>query len=154
MRRGVFISLWLASTMAWAQESTLHADFRRESERTAAACDGFSVKALEACGVELFTDHPFHIAAGSMAPQNGFGFGAAFVTSHNTENWRLSWDLDAVGSTSGARRAGAYMKMVHTPNEPVHVIQVVVPQPGATTQTQKSPPKVTVHPYTVFHLYV
>lgn len=153
MGRGVVILLWLASTVAWAQESTLHADFRRESERAASACDGFSVKALGACGVELFTDHPLHIAAGSMAPQNGFGFGGAFVTSHNTKTWRLSWDLDAVSATSGARRAGGYMKMVHTPNEPVHVIKALVPQPGAATETHEPKPKVAVHSYTVFNLY-
>ena len=46
----------------------------------------------------LFTDHPLHIAAGSMPPQNGFGLGGAFVWSKNTRNWRMSWDFDAVGA--------------------------------------------------------
>ncbi len=46
----------------------------------------------------------------------------------------MSWDLDAVGATSGAWRAGGYMKMVHTPHP-------AKPQIHAT------------HPYTVFNLY-
>ena len=58
------------------------------------------------CGYTLFTDHPLHIAAGSMPPQNGFGLGGAFVWTKNIRNWRLRWDFDAVGATSGAWRAG------------------------------------------------
>src|SRR5579863_10093002 len=100
-----------ACTAVWSQESKLHAELRGEDTRVSEACSSFSFN----CPYELFTDHPLHIAAGSMPPQNGFGLGAAFVWSKNTRNWRMSWDFDAVGATSGAWRVGGYMKMVHTP---------------------------------------
>ena len=153
MRWSVML-LCLASTCALAQEGTLQADFRRESERVSDACGRFSVKAVPGCGIALFTDHPLHIAAGSMPPQNGFSLGAAFVTAKNTENWRLSWDVDAVGSFSGSWRAGGYMKLVHTPREPVRVVNPVVLQPGETQKIPVAKPQINlVHPYTVFNLY-
>ena len=118
--------------MAWSQESALKGELRREGERVSDACGSFSFKSIPSCGYTLFTDHPLHIAAGSMPPQNGFGLGGAFVWSKNTENWRMSWDADAVGAFSDAWRAGAYMKMVHTP----HPVKIQA-----------------THPYTVFNLY-
>jgi hypothetical protein len=118
-------------TMAWPQESALHAELRREGERVSEACGTFSFKSVPTCAYTLFTDHPLHIAAGSMPPQNGFGLGGAFVWSKNPGNWRMSWDLDAVGAFSGSWRAGAYMKMVHTPRSKI----------------------LRTHPYTVFDLY-
>jgi len=119
-------------TLAWPQESELHAELRREGERASDACGTFSFKSLPGCAYTLFTDHPLHIAAGSMPPQNGFGLGAAFVWSKNTRNWRMSWDVDAAGAFSGAWRAGGYMKMVHTPHPSKYLF---------------------THPYTVFNLY-
>ena len=154
MRSTVVLLLCLAGTLAFAQEGTLQADFRRESERVSDACGKFTVKTVPGCAIALFTDHPLHIAAGSMPPQNGFSLGAAFVTAKNTKNWRLSWDVDAVGSFRGAWRAGGYMKLVHTPREPVRVIRPVVLQPGETPRTPAEEPQINlVHPYTVFNLY-
>ena len=136
---------------ALAQESVLHAELRREGERVGESCK-FTLKAIPMCGYSLFTDHPLHIAAGSMPPQNGFGIGGAFVWTKNTRNWRLSWDLDATGATSGAWRAGGYMKLIHTPHPPRPKIVVETPKPGETSK----PPQPTApftHPYAVFNLY-
>jgi hypothetical protein len=73
-------------------------------------------KTLAGCAYAIATDSPFHVALGSLAPQNGFGFGAAFDESYTpNESWRLSWNADAVGAPSGAWRAGVYMKLIHMP---------------------------------------
>ena len=146
MRWSLGVLLCFTSMLALAQEGGLRADLRGEGTRVSDACGGFSLNTVPGCGYELFTDHPLHIAAGSMPPQNGFGLGGAFVWSKNTKNWRLSADVDAVGATSGAWRAGAYLKLIHTPRETIHII---VSQPGE--KPKKAGP--LVHPYTVFNLY-
>jgi len=128
------------------QENKLQADFRHEGEHIKEDCAGFSFKTLASCGEELVTDHPLHIALGSIAPQDGFGFGAALVTHYTpNESWRLSWDVDAVASTKQSWRAGAYMKIIHTPVQAIHVIT------NPTGKPKKS--KLAVHPYTVFNVY-
>lgn len=148
----------LLSTAALAQavpqESPLHGELRREGERVGEACN-FTLKSIPMCGYSLFTDHPLHIAAGSMPPQNGFGVGGAFVWTKNTRNWRMSWDFDAVGATSGAWRAGGYMKLIHTPHPAHPTIEVVPATPGESSKpsdnSKTSAP--FTHPYTVFNLY-
>lgn len=84
MRWSVLMVVLLAGAFSFAQESQLGADFRGERERVAQDC-GNGLKGIFGCAEELFTDHPLHIAVGSIAPQNGFGAGAAFVT-HYTPN--------------------------------------------------------------------
>jgi len=74
----------------------------------------FDLKGLIDCGQELFTGQPVHIAIGSIAPQNGFGVGLAYVGHKTTENWRITWDSDAVASDNGSWRAGVYLKLVNT----------------------------------------
>jgi hypothetical protein len=134
IRWGVVLLAVAACSAAWSQdEGALHGQLRREGERAADACK-FEFKALGGCAYTLFTDHPLHIAAGSLPPQNGFGLGGAFVWAKDTHNWRMSWDIDAVGSFGGAWRAGGYMKMVHTPHPETPRIQAT-------------------HPYTVFDFY-
>jgi hypothetical protein len=71
-------------------------------------------KHLIGCAEVLFTGQPLHIAVGSIAPQNGFGAGLAYVGHETTENWRTSWSADAVGSINGSWRAGVYVKFVDT----------------------------------------
>ena len=150
MRWSLVIMLLGAAALASAQESALHAELRREGERASEACK-FSFKALGGCAYTLFTDHPLHIAAGSMPPQNGFGLGGAFVWSKNTKNWRMSWDVDAVGAFSGAYRAGGYMKLVHTPHPASNPITVI--SPGSTSGPAPSASTSFTHPYTVFNFY-
>jgi hypothetical protein len=148
MRRSLVIVLTLLATLAWSQESALHADFVHEGDRVSKACGSFSFKVIPGCAYQLFTDHPLHIAVGSIAPQNGFGFGAALVGHHTpNENWRISYDVDAIASTSAAWRAGAYIKMIHTPPVPI-----VVDHSSSSKKGAKKKP-VSVRQYTVFNLY-
>jgi hypothetical protein len=109
----LFLVLLVWASSACAQNETrLGADFRGEGTRFGMSCGEFSILS---CAELLFTDHPLHIAVGSIAPENGFGAGAAFVY-HATpnESWRLSWDVDAIGSINGSWRAGFYMKGIFT----------------------------------------
>jgi hypothetical protein len=122
-------------------ETKLGAEWRNE-RKSLGGCKRFS--GLVGCAETAFSGQPFHIAVGSIAPQNGFGAGAAFV-AHWTpnESWRLSWDVDAIGSINGSWRAGAYMKAIYT-------------RPKKTTESrgrhsQQVQPNDTEDP--VFHLY-
>ena len=131
---------------ALAQETQLGADFRKEGERFNDDCTKFAFGTIASCGQLLFTDHPLHIALGSLAPQNGFAAGPAFV-AHWTpnESWRLSWDTDAVVSSNASWRAGAYMTAIWTRRDKI------APTTGNTISVPKS--SLAVHEYPVFHLY-
>ncbi len=135
----------LAAKAALAQETQLGADFRKEGEAIKKDCSSFSFGALASCGEDLFTDHPLHIAVGSLAPQNGFGVGPAFV-AHWTPNetWRLNWNVDAVATSNLSWRAGAYMTAVWDRHPGIVV------NPGGTPG-KKSNLKVTEYP--TFHVF-
>ena len=62
---------------------------------------------------------PVHVAVGSIAPQNGFGAGLAYLGHKTTDNWRISWNTDAVASINTSWRAGFYFKLVDTHQKPV-----------------------------------
>jgi len=113
-RRISIAALLLLAVSASAQENRLEADFRGEGERFSASCaSGFSFGSIASCGELLFTDHPLHIAVGSLAPGNGVGLGLSLVGHWTTENWRNSWDVDAVGTPNGSWRAGGYLTLVY-----------------------------------------
>jgi hypothetical protein len=98
-------------------ESKFHAEFRGEWDRLTQDCatSGSAAKTLLCRAQALFTDHPLHIAAGSIAPQNGVGFGPAFSYATDLSVWRLNWNADAVASTNGSWRAGLYLNAFPTP---------------------------------------
>jgi hypothetical protein len=126
MRKPILvIALLVLSVSGHAQESETHADFRGETTRFKQSCEEFTVKKIPGCADLLFTDHPLHIAVGSIAPQNGFGAGGAYV-GHYTPNelWRTSWDADAIASDNGSWRAGFYYKATHTPIEKIKFITI------------------------------
>lgn len=149
MRIGIVLLLFLvAAKMAGAQdESKLGADFRGEGERFNKSCGSFTLSGIPGCAELLFTDHPLHIALGSIAPENGFGAGVAFVTHYTpNENWRLSWNTDAVGSNNGSWRAGIYMTAILT-----------TPRKETTTHGRPDPkhkPRPPSLERPEFHLYV
>lgn len=141
----------LIATPALAQESQLHADLRREGDDLRESCTGgLDAKKVVGCVVTLATDDPFHVAVGSLAPQNGMGFGLGFAEHYTpNERWRLSFNADAVAATSGSYRAGLYVKFIHTPIEPAGGIVVI--RPGATPPPPTRP--VAIREYPVFNLY-
>ena len=120
------IVLLLTAGIAQGQESqapttaptpappTARVDSPNEIDKLKESCGAFTFKAVPDCVEELFTGQPVHIAVGSIAPQNGFGAGLAYVQHKNTENWRINWDLDAVASNNASWRAGAYVNFVHS----------------------------------------
>ena len=99
-----------------ADENQFQAELRGEGDRFAASCvhpAGSVFGAIGGCGQLLFTDSPFHIAAGSLAPDNGFGLGIALTTHYTpNEDWRMFFDFDAVASPKKSWRAGGYMTAV------------------------------------------
>ena len=121
----VFLALSVTA-VARAQQPTQPAptpprrvDSPSEIDKLKESC--FAFKTFLSCAEELFTGKPIHIAVGSIAPQNGFGAGLAYLGHKTTESWRTSWNADAVGSINGSWRAGLYLKFVHTPNNGIGV---------------------------------
>ncbi len=114
--------LFLAGHAASAQnESRLHRDFRVEGEALH-ACGKFNFGSLTDCGQTLVMGQPMHIALGSLAPQNGFGAGLAFVEHKNfASEWRMNFDIDALATANGSWRAGAYTKAYRLPGGAIHM---------------------------------
>lgn len=120
MRHNRALLLLLLTGIAWGQQTPpqpnpAQIDSPNELDKLKNTCGAFNLKAVPGCVEELFTGAPFHIAVGSIAPQNGFGAGVAYVGAKNTDNWRVNWNADAVGSINGSWRAGVYAKFVHVP---------------------------------------
>jgi hypothetical protein len=139
----IIIACVLTAAPALAQgESTLGAEFRLEGEALKEDCKSF--KTFVSCASTLATNHPVHVAIGSIAPQNGFAFGPAFVAERPIgETWRFSWSGDVVAAGGGAWRAGAYLKMVRTG----------VRLPTAVGAGAGSDASAGISPYPVFNIY-
>lgn len=120
-------------TASFAQDETrIGAEFRREADELKENCA--DAKKLTGCAMTIATGHPLHVAFGTIAPGNGVAFGAAFGTSYApNESWRITWSGDAVGTFGGSWRAGAYAKLIHTPNDAITVVTspADAPAPGA-----------------------
>ena len=89
-------------------ECRIHSDFRREwaelhpcERQEAKPCSNFTFGHMVDIGQTLVTGQPLHIALGSLAPQNGFAPGLAFVEHKDfASERRLTVDIDAVASTN------------------------------------------------------
>ena len=116
VRRALCLVAFLAAPVV--AEDRLGADFRKEADAFKADCAAFSK--LASCAELLFTDFPLHIAVGSLAPQNGFGAGVAFVEHYTSpKNWRDNFDMDAIATPNGSWRAGAYATFIWSGGPPV-----------------------------------
>jgi hypothetical protein len=114
VRRILFVFLLFAGAL-WAQQpatpSVAQEDPPDEIGKLKKNCP---FNHVIGCAEVLFTGQPLHIAVGSIAPQDGFGAGLAYVGHKTTDNWRISWNSDAVASSNGSWRAGLYVKFVDT----------------------------------------
>jgi hypothetical protein len=144
--RYCFCAFILLAVLGKAQQTQLGADFEGESTRLKTSCGAFTINSAGSCAETLFTDHPLHIAVGSLPPGNGFGAGLAFV-SHWTPNerWRLNFDADAIASSNLSWRAGGYLTAVYVP------MRKIVVNTTAAGVGKKSNLKVEEYP--VFHAY-
>src|SRR4051812_50061728 len=88
--RKLAAALYLVAAAASAQETRLGADFRNERQDLADSCGKFNFGGIASCAHTLFTDHPLHIAVGSMPPGNGFAGGPALVYHWTPKkSWRV-----------------------------------------------------------------
>lgn len=114
MRRILFVFLLFAGAI-WAQQTTTPSVGQEDPpDEIGELKKNCPFKHVIGCAEVLFTGQPIHIAVGSIAPQNGFGSGLAYVGHKDTENWSTSWNADAVASNNGSWRAGLYVKFVDT----------------------------------------
>jgi hypothetical protein len=104
-------------------------------------------KSFIGCAEVLFTGEPLHIAVGSLAPQNGVGFGLAYVGRKDTKsgNWRISWNGDAVVTPSRSWRGGLYVKFVDS-----RISQAEVQMGTGNAKTSDIPAYVEQPVYTLY----
>ena len=145
MRRFVFVSLLFASTLSAQQGTVANVEKQDPSTELGKFEKNCPFKHALGCLEVLFTGQPLHIAIGSIAPQDGFGAGLAYVGDKNTDNWSTSWSADAIGSSNASWRAGAFLTVVDTRLKPA------TPVMGTATATAADLPVYTEQP--VFHFY-
>jgi len=143
MRRLILLVAFAMAGSLRAQESALSAEFRQEGDRFQENCVDFK---FVGCGQLLVTDHPLHIALGSLAPKNGFGSGLAFTTHYTpNERWRLFWNADAVAAPNGSWRAGGYLSAVLIRHQSIKV-------GSGTSRAGGESSRLTIREMPVFHL--
>ena len=109
--------LVLLTAGLWAQQPaspTKNAEEQDPATETGKFKKNCPFKHLLGCAELLFTGQPLHVAVGSIAPQNGFGGGLAYVGHKDTDNWSTSWSGDGVASNNASWRVGTYAKFVDT----------------------------------------
>ncbi len=137
MNRGRAAVLAFGFAMAAYAQPPLEHD--TEGKRLHDTCGEFKVIG---CLTELFTDHPFHIGVGSLAPGNGFAVGPAFSFAHHslpsktegpdgktTRSWRVAYDVDGGVSSNASWRAGAYVTAWYTVEKPTVLREGPPPPP-------------------------
>lgn len=130
---------------ATRDENQLAAEWRLQRGHIAESCAPRAA-ALFKCPAEFLTDHPIHLAVGSLAPQNGFAVGPAFVTHRPSETSDMSWNADAVRSANGSWRAGVYFKLVLTKVPETEVVPIGSADAAAAA--------ITLRPYPIVDAYV
>jgi hypothetical protein len=112
--------------------ANFHDDLAQEGVNLG-SCKQGNLTGISGCAETLFTGTPFHIAVGSLAPQNGVGFGLAaaelyhptycaswidFTASsapgtRNACHWSLNFNAEGLATSNQSWRAGFYMSAVH-----------------------------------------
>ena len=147
-RIAIAILVVLATTPVVAQnEGRLQALLRKEGEELGKDCGSFSTAA--SCAYDLATEHPLHVAFGSIAPQNGTAFGGALVDHHAvTQSLIVNWSADAVGVPGrGAWRGGAYVNFVPTGGDSIGVS--LGGQPKASSPSADTYPVYSLYAQTI-----
>jgi hypothetical protein len=114
VHRIMVVALLFAGTLLAQQANTSSIEQEDPADEIGKFKKNCPFKHALGCAEVLFTGQPLHIAIGSIAPQNGFGAGLAYVGHRDTDNWSTSWSADAVGSNNASWRAGFYLKFVDT----------------------------------------
>lgn len=114
-RAGLALTLLLSAAPLYAQQTTLDQVAAQDpADEQGTIAKNCLFKHVVGCMEVLFTGQPLHVAVGSLAPQNGFDYGLAYVGRKDTQsgNWRISWNGDAVVSANRSWRAGLFIKFV------------------------------------------
>ena len=153
-----------ATPAADNRNSSLLANFHRDlvQERVNLGACTSGMKGVPGCAETLFTGTPFHIAIGSLAPQNGVSAGLAFAEvyhptycahwldlthppapgTRNACHWSLTFNADGGASSNASWRAGLYITAArlssrvpvpHYPGEPrAHYVPRTFTTPSPT----------------------
>jgi hypothetical protein len=123
----------LLPSVAWAHQTSAPppVDSPGEIVQLQERCGAFQVVD---CASEVLTGQPLHLTIGSLAPQDGFGAGLAYVGHKTTDAWRIHWDADGLASTKGWR-VGWYGKFVHSTEAPT-TSHVGTDMPAPDTPTE------------------